>query len=76
MGQIYGNNINEIRLNDRRNTLDSKVYFESNTEEEEPKETTIEEIDPSVAEANQKGDGGVERGENILPPAPALARHG
>ena len=34
--------------------MDSKVYFESNTEEEEPEETTIEDIDPSVAEAYQK----------------------
>ena len=38
----------------QRNTLDSKVYFESNTEEEELKETTIEDIDPSVAKAYQK----------------------
>ena len=46
--------IKETRLNVRRNALDSKVYFESNTEKEEPKETTIEDIDPSVAEAYQK----------------------
>ena len=29
--------------------MDSKVYFESNTEEEEPKETNIEDINPCVA---------------------------
>ena len=34
--------------------MDSKVYFESNTEEEEPEETTIEDINPCVAEAYQK----------------------
>ena len=49
MGQIYGDNIKEIRLNVGRNTLDSKVYFESNTEEEEPKETTIEVMSFDVA---------------------------
>ena len=46
MGQIYGDNIKEIRLNVGRNTLDSKVYFESNSEEEE---TTIEVMSFGVA---------------------------
>ena len=57
----------------QRNTLDSKAYFESNTEGEEPKETTIEDIDPSAAEARIRRDRRVERGENLRPPAQPIA---